>query len=73
MQTETQKEAFQKLNDLYTQYQVKPKKYGFVEQSHTDSILYDTPGRLKDWKQYRRTTHIPIYKVKDESEGIKVD
>ena len=54
-------EAFEKLNSLYLQYPIKPKKYGFTEQALEGAIPYDRPGFLKNWKLDKRTTNIPDY------------
>jgi hypothetical protein len=71
--TESQQKAFDKLESLYDQYPIKPKRFGFTERVH-NVTPYDVPGRLRDWSKDKRETNIPSYvKVQNESEGTTAD
>ena len=56
-----QKEAWEKLNNLYEQYPIKPKRYGYTTPSLSNAKLYDTPNCLRDWSKDKRKTNIPDY------------
>lgn len=65
---ERQSKAFEKLQSLYEQYPIKPKKFGFTEASLKDAQPYDSPNGLKNWASDKRKTTIPSYaKINTES------
>lgn len=61
-----QSESWNKLNNLYIQYPVKPLKFGFTTPSLKDATQYDYPGFLRDWSKDKRKTSIPDYKKEND-------
>jgi len=70
--TEKQQLAWERLNQTFDTGVILPKKYGMIEPSLKDAILYDTPYLRKNWKEDRRKTNIPNYKKEKDEDEVSV-